>query len=132
MYRGKRFSQSKQVEMGVSLESILTAKNSLLLYPSSDSVAIEEIDPNDGPFNLVLLDGTWPQAKSMYKSSTILHRMKQVKLLISRTSNYVIRTQPMQGKKDLEFLFFFLNILKYILEYFMYVHRLFEYVRDSC
>lgn len=86
----------------MSLESILTAENSLLLYPSSDSVAIEEIDPNGGPFNLVLLDGTWPQAKSMYKSSPILHRMKQVKLMISHTSNYVIRTQPMQGKRNRE------------------------------
>lgn len=79
------------------MESILTAENSLLLYPSKDSIAIEEIDPSCGPYNLVLLDGTWPQAKSMYKSSPILQKMKQVKLLVQRTSSYVIRTQPMQG-----------------------------------
>lgn len=85
------------MESGISLESILTAKNSLLLYPSKDSVAIEAIDPSSGPYNLVLIDGTWPQAKSMYKSSPILQKMKQVKLLVKRTSNYVIRTQPMQG-----------------------------------
>lgn len=60
-------------------------------------MALEEIDPSAGPYNLVLIDGTWPQAKSMYKSSSTLHKMKQVKLLVQRTSNYVIRTQPMQG-----------------------------------
>lgn len=95
--RGKRFKRPKQIQNGVSLESILTAENSLLLYPSKDSVSLDEIDPSAGPYNLVLLDGTWQQAKSMYKSSPNLHQMKQVKLLVQKPSNYVIRTQPMQA-----------------------------------
>lgn len=75
----------------------MTAKNTLLLYPSKNSIAMEELDPSEGPFNLILLDGTWPQAKGMYATSPLLHKMRQVRLVMSRTSNYVIRTQPMEG-----------------------------------
>lgn len=45
----------------------------------------------------MLIDGTWQQAKSMYKSSPNLHKMKQVKLLVEKPSHYVIRTQPMEA-----------------------------------
>lgn len=81
----------------MSLESILNAKNTLLLYPSKDSISMEQLDQSEGPFNLVLLDGTWPQAKGMYAASPLLHNMRQVRLVMSRTSTYVIRTQPMEG-----------------------------------
>lgn len=58
---------------------------------------MEQLDPSEGPFNLVLLDGTWPQSKGMYSASPMLHKMRQVRLVMSRTSTYVIRTQPMEG-----------------------------------
>lgn len=58
---------------------------------------IEEIDRSKGPFNLLLLDGTWPQAKAIYASTPLLHTMKQVRLVSTRTSTYVIRTQPTEG-----------------------------------
>lgn len=95
--RGKRFPLSRHIENGISLESIMSANNSLVLYPSKDSIPIEQLSPSDGPFNLILLDGTWPQAKGMYASSPRLHSMKQVRLVMSRVSTYVIRTQPMEG-----------------------------------
>lgn len=75
----------------------MKAKNTVLLYPSKDSIPMEDLDPSDGPFNLILLDGTWPQAKGIYATSPLLHKMRQVRLVMSRTSNYVIRTQPMEG-----------------------------------
>lgn len=67
------------------------------MYPSKSSVPIEEIDESDGPFNLFLIDGTWPQAKAIYASTPLLHKMRQVKLITSRISTYVIRTQPTEG-----------------------------------
>lgn len=33
----------------------------------------------------------------MYTSSPLLHNMRQVRLVMSRISTYVIRTQPMEG-----------------------------------
>lgn len=75
----------------------MKANNTLLLYPSRESVPIEEIDRSKGPFNLILLDGTWLQAKAMYASTPLLHAMKQVRLVSTGTSTYVIRTQPTEG-----------------------------------
>lgn len=75
----------------------MSAPNSLLLYPSKDSIPIEQLDPNHGPYNLILLDGTWPQAKGMYAASPRLHSMRQVRLIMTQPSTYVIRTQPMDG-----------------------------------
>lgn len=96
--RGKRFPQTKNItDDSVDLEEILKADNTLLLYPSKKSVPIEEIDRMTGPFNLILLDGTWPQAKAIYASTPLLHAMKQVRLVSTRTSTYVIRTQPTEG-----------------------------------
>lgn len=40
---------------------------------------------------------THQQAKGIYATSPLLHKMRQVRLVMSRTSTYVIRTQPMEG-----------------------------------
>lgn len=96
--RGKRFPNQRHIaDETVDLDGILRAKNTLLLYPSKESVPIEEIDRTMGPFNLILLDGTWPQAKAIYASTPLLHTMKQIRLINTRTSTYVIRTQPTEG-----------------------------------
>lgn len=81
----------------VNLRDILLSENTLLLYPSKESVPIEEIDNSNGPFNLILIDGTWPQAKSIYASTPLLQHVKQIRLVTSNISSYVIRTQPMEG-----------------------------------
>ncbi|XP_040161034.1 tRNA-uridine aminocarboxypropyltransferase 2 [Anopheles arabiensis] len=94
IYKGKRFPNTRH---DAELEAILADKRSLLLYPSASSVPIEQIDPAGGPYNLILLDGTWPQAKAIYHCSTALHAMRQVKLVSSGTSSYIIRTQPTEG-----------------------------------
>lgn len=85
----------RHINAKVNLESILKAENSLLLYPGKESIPIDEINQSSGPFNLILIDGTWAQAKSIYASSS-LHHLQQVKLVSSRISSYKIRTQPME------------------------------------
>lgn len=92
IYKGKKFPKFDS-----ELEAILADKNSLLLYPSPRSIPIEQLDLSEGPFNLVLIDGTWPQAKAIYTCSSVLHGMRQVKLISSGNSNYIIRTQPTDG-----------------------------------
>ncbi|XP_065354598.1 tRNA-uridine aminocarboxypropyltransferase 2 [Calliphora vicina] len=101
VYKGKKFPTPKNQ---VELEPILGSANSLLLYPSRESVPLETIkeksqtlDGSAGPFTLVLIDGTWPQAKAIYASSPMLHHMTQVKLIAAGSSDYIIRTQPTEG-----------------------------------
>lgn len=93
IYKGKKFPQPKHD----NLEHILTQPNTVLLYPSKTSIDIKDLENDSSSYNLVLLDGTWPQAKAIYASSPILHNMRQVKLLTSTTSSYIIRTQPTEG-----------------------------------
>lgn len=93
IYKGKKFPQPRHED----LENILNQPNTILLYPSKTALDITHMENDTDSYNLVLIDGTWPQAKAMYASSPILHKLKQVKLLTSTTSSYVIRTQPTEG-----------------------------------
>ncbi|XP_014204053.1 DTW domain-containing protein 2 [Copidosoma floridanum] len=96
-YRGKKFPSAKHE----GLMEILNDPDTLLLYPSPNAVPLNEFTPvgTDGqkPYNLVLLDGTWPQAKAMYTASPALSKLKSCKLVNVSTSEYVIRTQPTEG-----------------------------------
>ncbi|XP_034664472.1 DTW domain-containing protein 2 [Drosophila subobscura] len=94
VYKGKRFPNQKNY---AELQQIFDSPQTLVLYPSKDSVPLEEIDRSAGPYTLVLIDGTWPQAKAIYASSPALHRLRQVKLISVGISDYIIRTQPTEG-----------------------------------
>ncbi|XP_075238387.1 DTW domain containing 2 [Lycorma delicatula] len=97
IFKGKKFPQSRYEE----LYEILNNPNTILLYPSRlavnlDTVLRESEDFNK-PCDIVLIDGTWPQAKTIYNNTPILHTMKQAKLVRGGGSEYVIRTQPTEG-----------------------------------
>ncbi|KAJ8940944.1 hypothetical protein NQ318_010145 [Aromia moschata] len=94
VFKGKRFPGRYN-----HLNEILCAPNTLLLYPSRTAVDINEIadEKDNTSYNIVLIDGTWPQAKAIYTGSPVLHDIKQIKLLTNSTSNYIIRTQPADG-----------------------------------
>lgn len=98
IYRGKKFPLPKHE----GLVEILNDKNTILLYPSPSAVTLDELTPvrgNNGQraYNLILLDGTWPQAKAIYHSSPALWNLRACKLVGIPTSEYVIRTQPTEG-----------------------------------
>lgn len=93
IYKGKRFPQPRHE----NLENILNNPNTILLYPSKTAIDIKDLENKFTSYNLILIDGTWPQAKAIYASSPILHNIKQVKLITTSTSNYIIRTQPTEG-----------------------------------
>lgn len=93
IFKGKRFP-GKHME----LEKILESANTILLYPSPNATDIGKINRDEfDSFNILVLDGTWPQAKAIYTSNPLLHNLKQVKLVTSNVSNYTIRTQPTDG-----------------------------------
>uniref|UniRef100_A0A336LL86 tRNA-uridine aminocarboxypropyltransferase n=1 Tax=Culicoides sonorensis TaxID=179676 RepID=A0A336LL86_CULSO len=89
IYKGKRF-----IKIDDELKEILESENSLLLYPSRDSMAIENIPKENGPYNILILDGTWQQAKAIYSNNPQLHKLRPIKLIPRGNSSYIIRTQP--------------------------------------
>ncbi|CAG5114672.1 unnamed protein product [Candidula unifasciata] len=89
VYKGKRFSAVRYPEFISALES----PDTILLYPGADAVDISEL-PTDKSYNIVLLDGTWAQAKGIYSQNPFLKSLKKVQINSSQRSKYVIRTQP--------------------------------------
>lgn len=59
------------------LLSLLESPYTVLLYPDSNSVDIESL-PTDQTYNLIVLDGTWLQAKAIYSKNKFLHGIKKV------------------------------------------------------
>nr|XP_045596736.1 tRNA-uridine aminocarboxypropyltransferase 2-like [Procambarus clarkii] len=92
--KGKRFPFSRFPE----LEDIFTSENSILMYPGEKTMSLEELphvgEDNQSPYNIIIIDGTWQQAKSMYHNCRHLHSMRRVSLSGKFISEYVIRTQP--------------------------------------
>ncbi|XP_068212743.1 tRNA-uridine aminocarboxypropyltransferase 2 [Palaemon carinicauda] len=91
--KGKRFSFTRFPH----LEEILTSENSILMYPGEVAMDLESLLPignGQPPYNIIIIDGTWQQAKSIYHNCRHLHSLRQVKLSGKYTSEYVIRTQP--------------------------------------
>ena len=59
------------------LMTVLESPNTLLLYPGDDAVDIVDL-PAGIPYNLLLLDGTWAQAKGIYTQNPALRKLKKV------------------------------------------------------
>ena len=79
------FPLSSYCDRHEGLQAILESPESVLIYPSSNAMDLEELTPvsdMSAPYNLILIDGTWPQAKAIYHSTPLLCRMKQVILII--------------------------------------------------
>lgn len=78
-FRGKKFPLSKHE----GLTEILNDKNTILLYPSPDAIALDKLNPvginGQKPYNLILLDGTWPQAKVIYVVHYTIVRLELTK-----------------------------------------------------
>ncbi|CAG2257620.1 unnamed protein product [Mytilus edulis] len=75
-YRSKKFPEHRFP----GLLELMKQPNTLLLFPGPGAVDISELPPvgDDVSYNLVLLDGTWGQAKNMFISNPILHLPKKV------------------------------------------------------
>ncbi|XP_065836396.1 tRNA-uridine aminocarboxypropyltransferase 2-like [Oscarella lobularis] len=93
IYRSKVFSRGRFP----TLDDALDAHETVLLYPGREAVDVSDVSPSGRlprVKNLLLLDGTWRQAREIYKKNPRLHVLKQVELRMSVISAYVIRTQP--------------------------------------
>ena len=66
------------------LKQVLESPNTLLLYPGPSAVFLDvftktsEFLNSETPYTVILLDGTWMQARGMYNQNKFLHTLKQV------------------------------------------------------
>lgn len=65
-----------------------------LLYPSKSAIDLAEVPSEEMPQQLVLLDGTWNQAKRLYRNWPELHGLRHFKIQPQRPGNYRIRLEP--------------------------------------
>ncbi|XP_038073864.1 tRNA-uridine aminocarboxypropyltransferase 2-like [Patiria miniata] len=92
--RGRRFSEVGHPE----LTAVCRSPNTLVLFPGPEAIDISKVPPlppdSQSGYNLIVIDGTWNQARSMYKSNQMFCQPRQVQLCNGVLSEYVIRTQP--------------------------------------
>lgn len=65
-----------------------------LLYPGPDAVDLESLAPQDRPRQLVVLDGTWDDAKGLYQDNPWLLNLPHYCLHPASPSIYRIRREP--------------------------------------
>lgn len=68
--------------------------NTGILYPSSDAIALPPGGSEDAPEHLIVIDGTWHQAKTLYRDMTWLRRYPHYVLNPEAPSRYRIRREP--------------------------------------
>ncbi|XP_026932653.1 tRNA-uridine aminocarboxypropyltransferase 2 isoform X2 [Acinonyx jubatus] len=89
---GRRFSEERDPE----LSTVCRKSDTLILYPGAEAANLEEfiLDSPVYPSTIIIIDGTWSQAKDIFYKNSLFRLPKQVQLKTSVSSQYVIRTQP--------------------------------------
>ncbi|XP_053557558.1 tRNA-uridine aminocarboxypropyltransferase 2 isoform X2 [Bombina bombina] len=89
---GRRFGEERYPE----LATVCRNPGTLILYPGVEAANLEEVSLAyvQHPFSLIIIDGTWSQAKDIFYKNALFRLPKQVQLKSTISSQYVIRTQP--------------------------------------
>ncbi|XP_010560660.1 PREDICTED: DTW domain-containing protein 2 [Haliaeetus leucocephalus] len=88
---GRRFSEDRYPE----LATVCRNPNALILYPGAEATNLEEVAVMySSPSVMIIIDGTWSQAKDIFYKNSLFRLPKQVQLKPNISSQYVIRTQP--------------------------------------
>lgn len=72
------------------------APGAALLYPAADARELSELAAHERPRQLIVLDGTWRTAASLYRDKTWLRGLPHVRLSPSAPSRYRLRLQPVR------------------------------------
>ncbi|KAF7250474.1 Craniofacial development protein 2 [Varanus komodoensis] len=76
---GRRFSEDKYPD----LASVCRNSNTLILYPGAGAANLEEEDLNSSdPYVIIIIDGTWSQAKDIFFKNSLFRIPKQVRFNI--------------------------------------------------
>lgn len=78
-------SVSRHVEVGPDVG---------LLYPHPEARALSTLEPSERPRELIVLDGTWHHAHTLYRENPWLHALPHYGLVPDEPSRYRIRKEP--------------------------------------
>jgi DTW domain-containing protein YfiP len=94
VFQGKAFPGASS-----ALAERLGACDTFVLYPGETAVPVESLAEGEARRvgTLVLLDGTWEQARKMWRASPALHLLPRLRLSVEGPSEYVVRSQPAAG-----------------------------------
>ncbi|XP_075457270.1 tRNA-uridine aminocarboxypropyltransferase 2 [Ascaphus truei] len=89
---GRRFGEDRYPE----LASVCRNPGTLILYPGAEAENLEDVSlaAVQYPYSLIIIDGTWSQAKDIFYKNNLFRLPRQVQLKTTISSQYVIRTQP--------------------------------------
>lgn len=68
--------------------------NTGLLYPGPNAIDLAALTPGQAPSHLVVIDGTWHQAHTLYRDMKWLHALPHYVLSPDAPSRYRIRAEP--------------------------------------
>ena len=78
-------------------DDILQDPNTYILFPNEHSTDVAHLQGCEGPLTLLILDGTWDEAKKLLIRSPALKSLPNIHLnLGEHRSQFVIKTQPNQ------------------------------------
>ena len=80
-------------EAAAQVRALCDEPGTFLLFPGEGAASPEKIDPAEVK-QLVVIDGTWPQARKVLKSNPMLQRLPRMGLVPRRPGNYRIRREP--------------------------------------
>jgi DTW domain-containing protein len=86
--RGDLSSLQRQVE------AFSFHPDAAILFPSSSSVDVASLAPEEYPSELIVIDGTWPQAKVLLREIPRLGQLRHVRFTPPAPSTYRIRKPP--------------------------------------
>ena len=78
---------------GSALPAWLPA-NAGLLYPGSEARDLAALSPEERPEALVVIDGTWHQARALFRDHAWLRELPRYRLSPSEPSRYRLRREP--------------------------------------
>lgn len=75
------------------LREMLLEPNTYVLYPGKKAQNIADVKqslpPENQKYNMILIDGTWKQAKSMFFHSKMLHSLPQVRKIVAKKAVFI-------------------------------------------
>lgn len=77
-----------------TLRELAASGDAAVLFPAEDTRDIDEMAPSERPRTLVVVDGSWQEARKLLNRNPVIRNLPRVGFTSDRTSHYRIRKEP--------------------------------------